>query len=427
DKNDLLFAFFAVASLLWASSWCTEGGRMPLLLAMLAMVMAVGTKPNAAALALGLLPFCIARIVRVRRTISIRDAALTLAAAALALLLLGGASYKLHAGGDAAPGASRDALFAYGDWQNLWQVPYLMLTVPFSRRANAVWVPWRGEYWFWPRYEIYFSHYGPLFTILVALLPLAIIASRRNPERAGERRIAGIAAVVSMVVMLPVVLRPVGFFGAFPRYFGYVVPLVVCWTVPPFFLRVRERAHAARITALALAVLIVFFAAHAVEYAVNDTFAPLKYVRWMREHPGRRDIAFNRNRAASVIDRVAGPYDGIAIDGAFETWSYPAWGEHLTRRVIFLPPDATPDTIPPDVQWVAIDRSWNALWGNPGFTDMGKLWRFIGRGKATPEDLRLYELLKRDPRFRLLFRDEQANQAVFLRRGARPSPPPSAP
>src|SRR4051794_16013080 len=422
DKNDLMTAFFCGATLLWGARWFARGGRMPLLLAILSLALAVGTKQYGAAIGVGLAPFAVTRLIRDLRSRSmrVRELLAYIGAGVLALALLGGASYvyaRVPASpASAAPDAHRViAPFAYGDWANIWQVPYLILTAPFSPQERGVWAPWSHTYWYWPRYEIYFSNYGYLFSLLAVAAPFVAFAWRRRPDApaALERRTAAIASAVAIVLMLPVVVRPRGIFaGAFPRYAAFIVPVVICWALPPLLARMRTRP---RIAAALLAGLAALFVIDAADCAVNDNFAPLDYVLRMRAHPGSREVYFESNRAASVVDRLAGPRDTIAVDGTFDTWVYPAYGAQLTRRIVYLDANASGDTIPVGVRWVIIDRSWNTRWTNKAFTDLGKKYEYYGTGSPRAEDLRLFDRLRADPRFRLVFRDRANNQAVFER------------
>jgi hypothetical protein len=433
DKNDLMTAFFCGATLLWGARWCARGGRMPLVLAITSAALAIGTKPNGAAVAVCLAPFVLVRVVRLWRSMTLRDAGFTLTGGALAFLLLGGASYIFAASSHVSPigvqlgQRSGAESVTYGDWQNLWQVPYLALAEPFSRNDFAVWVPWRHESWFWPRYEIYFSSAGPLFTVLVLLLPIAIVRLHRRGDStaASEQNVASLAAVLASIIVLPAAMRPLGFFaGAFIRYCAFVIPLVVCWTVVPAYQYLG--AERRRLAAIATAGLALFFAVEAADNAVNDNFAALDYVLWTRAHAGSRTVYFDKRRAASIVDGIAGPKDTIAIDGAFGTWVYPAYGSQLTRNVVYLTPQSTPDSIPLSARWVIVDRSWNVTWSNPRFTDMGKFWQYIGHGSPSADDVRLLNLLLHDRRFRLIYYEPRMNQAVFWRVSAGPSPPYAA-
>lgn len=419
DKNDLMTAFFCGATLLWGARWYARGGRMSLLLAILSLALAAGTKQYGAAIGAGLAPFVVIRLSRDLRSRSmrIRELLTYVAVAIAALALLGGASYVYARIPASSPSAAPDAHriiapFAYGDWANIWQVPYLILTAPFSPQQRGVWAPWAHSYWYWPRYELYFSNYGQLFTLLAIAAPFIAFACRRRPDAfaAAERRAAVIASIVAIVFMLPVVVKPRGFFaGAFPRYAAFIVPIVVCWAMPPLFAYLRTRP---RIAAALLAGLAVLFVIEAADCAVSDNFAPLDYVLRMRAHPGSRQIYFEPNRAASVVDRMAGPRDTIAVDGAFDTWVYPAYGAHLTRRIVYVDEN---ETVPADARWVIIDRSWNARWTNKAFTDLGKYHDCYGTGSLRPDDVRLFDRLRADQRFRLVFRDRANNQAVFQR------------
>jgi hypothetical protein len=415
DKNDILLCFLAVCALLWGARWCAHGGKMPMLLTIVALAIAGGTKPNAAAVFVALVPFLLMRW----RSVRARDLAATAAVAALAFLLLGGIAYidiVRHAGAPmavkvAGVKAGGGLLIEWGDFANLWQVPYLILTVPFVPRATAVWVPWRGEFWYWPHYEIFFSHYGALITILAILAPFC--AWRIAPSR--ERFVATAAAGLAAAIILPLHMLPQGMAAAsMPRYVAFLLPIIVCWSVPPLIDGLRARATPLLANTFAAAI-VAFFLLSAIDVAVNDRFAPLPFVRWAAQHPGTRQTWFIRNRAALIVDRHAGPNDTIAIDGGFDTWSYPAFGAHLTRRVIFLPDPATPNDVPPDARWVVIDRSWNRIWEDPRLTDMGKFWQYVGHGKPLPQDTRLLLALEHDPRFALVFYDPRANQAVFER------------
>jgi len=432
DKNDLMTAFFCGATLLWGARWCARGGRMSLFLAIASAALAIGTKPNGAAVAVCLAPFALMRIVREWRSTKFRDVASMLIGGGLAFLLLGGASYIFAASSHVSPigvqlgqrsGAGAESV-TYGDWQNLWQVPYLALAEPFSRNDFAVWVPWRHEGWFWPRYEIYFSSAGPLFTVLVLLLPIAVIKLRRRGESATatERNVASMCAALASIIVLPTAMRPLGFFaGAFIRYCAFVIPIVVCWTVVPAYLYLSAPERR-RLAIIATAGLALFFVVEAADNAINDNFAPLDYALAMRSDPTSRMPYFDKRRAANIVDRVAGPADTIAIDGAFGAWVYPAYGPQLTRSIVYLNRESTPDSIPIRARWVIVDRSWNVTWSNPRFTDMGKFWRYIGHGSPSADDVRLLNLLLHDARFRLIYYEPRMNQAVFWRVGYGPPP-----
>jgi hypothetical protein len=389
DKNDVLVAALCVAAIVWAT-------RSPAL-TIIALAIAGGTKPTAVAVLIAVVPFVIRRI-------RLREIALAI----VAFLLLGGIAYIDifgfgHAGAGGAP-AGLEGSAQYGDFANLWRVPLLALLVPFEPKPNAVWVPWRHEYWYWPHYEVFFSHYGALVSILVVFA--VICALRRNaPNR--ERTIGTAAALIAAALLLPLVMRPLGMFAAMPRYVAFVLPVIVCWSVSPMIELLRARS--ALIAKTFIGAIVAFFVVSAFDVAVSDRMAPLRFVWWEARHPGDRHVWFMPNRAASVADRLAGPNDTIAIEGGFDTWTYPAFGAHLTRRVVTI----RDGIVPPDAQWVVIDHAYNRLWGN--IADMGKFWTAVGRAKPPQSEERLLLELERDPRFAEVFYDPRVNQAVFRR------------
>jgi hypothetical protein len=421
DKNDLMAGFFAVCALLWGARWAAGGGWLSMALLATALTTGAGTKPQQGAILVGLAPFLVARLVRDLR----RDRTAVLRYLVLAIVavlwfgLTGGAAYVYNAAHESSPlevqigaadGSAPTGVFQWGDWSNLWQFPYLLLTVPFSKLPSAVWVPWRGEYWFWPHYEIYFSHFGVLMSLLMLALPFAAYwFGREESGRRHERLVYSLAALLAFGLTLPVQFRPIGFFGSFPRYLLFVLPLIAGWTVAPVFRFLLSRG-ASRVALLMLSGIFAFWA---VRLAQRDAFAPLEFVRWAAMNPGTRAVYFSPNRAASVADRLAGPHAKIAIDGSFDTWIHPAYGAELSRPVVFI---AGAAAIPPDAEWVIVDRSWAAIWGHPLLTDMGTYWKYRSRGRPTPADLAVFQGLQADPRFALVYRDERLNQAVFWRR-----------
>jgi hypothetical protein len=421
DKNDLLTGFFSVTALLFGARWCVAGGRTAMALLILSLVCGVGTKPNLAAIAVGLAPFLLMRLWKQRP--GVRGIAMTTAFSIVTFVLCGGWSYLANWMTSGAPGGIRAgsvaigsaaAAIPYGDWFNLWQFPYLLLTIPFSKSQHGVFVPWEGEYWFWSHYELYWSHYGFLFTAAVLFLPFAVRRYRRE-GMSRERTVASVAAVIATLLMLPVASRPIGFFGTYSRYLLFLVPIVYGWTAAPLVAELAQK-RLRRALQVTLGVLALAMSFYAVMALINDRFAPLEFVVWARKNPGTRMVWFMPSRAASVADRRAAPDETMAIDGAFDTWTWPAYGRQLSRPVIFLPQGIDPRAISPQVNWVIIDRSWSAFWSDPELTTMGKMWGRVGKGTPPPADVELLEKLKRDPNWNLVFRNPQANQAVFRRK-----------
>jgi len=117
----------------------------------------------------------------------------------------------------------------------------------------------------------------------------------------------------------------------------------------------------------------------------------------------RRRIYFNAERAASVVDTLAGPDDVIALDSGIDGWVYPAFGKDLTRPVHLLLNGPGPVTIPADAKWVVIDRGFNIIWERPDFRNMGQFWACINRGVPSEEDRRVATAMAADKAFRLVY------------------------
>jgi hypothetical protein len=401
-KNDLMVAALAVAGVVAAGRFFTTGQLTPLFLSAAAFAAAVGTKPQAAIVALAVIPFVLWRLRGARAIASI------VAFSIIAFLLLGGVVYianLTHRGESKDTGAlAIGTALPYGDFSNLWQAPYVIAAAPFSTNEFALRVPWETSPWFWRRYELYFAHLGIPFAICLVLLPLAIFAFARRAT--AEAKAMSTAMFVALLVILPTHFDPHGMFTiSLPRYMLFFVPVVLAWTLGPL-----ERWHVA-----VVAVLLLFFVYYAIDFTRNDRFQPWPYVVWAAKHPGTRVVPFDVNRAALVFDRHAGPNDTVAIDAAFGSWIYPAFGKTLERKVEFIAHGPGAPQIPDDAQWVIVDRGFQAVWQNPEFRDLSQARQFLMRGKPTPDDLRVINSLLADRRFQTVYYDRNTNQAVFRR------------
>ena len=423
-KNDLMVAFFMVAAGVAAGRWITTSDLRAFVLMAAAFGGGIGTKPQAAALAVCALPFVTVPAVRAVLRRGWRVGVLLLIVSVAAFLLLGGAVYVgnfLHEGGilDAKQGATETVeIIPYGDWANLWQGPWVLVAAPFSRSSFALSVPWSSNPWFWRPYEIYFSHLGVIFSLCAIALPFALVALARGggePRARYERVVLTIAFTAAFAVMLPVGFKPHGLYTiSLPRYALFFVPVVFAWTLVPL-VDLAGKVHRRGALALLLAIGATY-AVYAAKSAENDTFAPLEYVFWARGVPGTRAPAFDANRAASVVDRRAGPHDTIALDAAYGTWIHPAFGADLQRPVVFIPPGGGPPRIGDDVDWVAIDRAYEIVWGHPDFRDLGDARRYLLRGKPSADALRVMEHLERRSDFERVFYNQSMLQAVYRRR-----------
>jgi hypothetical protein len=430
-KNDLLMSSMILGAAMWGARWAVRGGLMPFLLVWSCVCMAVGTKLSSPFLIAGLVPLLLWRIVVLWRGPGLgslfsgsKRRILAVVGVVVALsLLLGSATYLTNLRVLHTPFPTQtDYGFheGYGDWANLWRFPYLLLTRPFSANDGAVWVPWRNEYWFWPKWNIYMSEFGAVTTLLVLLLPFAIwrYGRKGDVETRRERFAACVVGVITFAFIMPLQLRPLGFFAVFVRYLMYAPPLIAAWTAAPMLKELIERTpRFPQVGWGILAAISGLFLFEANRAAKNDNFAPLAVVAQAMDNPALdRTIPMRPTNAGSFVDRVAGPNDVVAFDGEFDAWTYPIFGRNLTRTVVplHLVP-GVPMEIPPEVKWVVIDRNWNMIWGAPDFHDMGQVPTLLFRGRVTEIDMQLFRQLSADRRFRLVYHFRPLMQAVFER------------
>ncbi|MEA2490725.1 MAG: hypothetical protein QOH21_2517 [Acidobacteriota bacterium] len=390
DKNDVMAAVLAIGALFWSARWCAEGGRAAAMLAIVCAAMAVGTKMTAGAVLLAIVPFGIAALLR--RKPRPRDIAASALFTALAFLLLGGWVFVQNVLAPAAQASSVTAgvpTAAYGDWRNLWELPYALVRVSLGFHA-----PWP-----WPKHDLFFSHYGALFGLAMLALPFCVIRYRRAGSR--ERTIGSLAALLGFAILLPIVQLPRLATGAIARYGVFVLPFVLAWTIVPVVRELELRFP--RYARAALAVIAIVFVLEAVDIARNDTFVPLEYARWAAAHPGTRETVYARTRATLAVDRLAAANDTVAVFGGSDVWLYPAYGRQWTRRVIHLPYNANSAraAIPDAARWVVVDQAPATLL------------------HPTPAELAFFDGMRRDGRFTLAWRNATFNQAVFQRTATR--------
>ena len=399
-KNDLLTGALAATAVYWSARWCVHRGALPAILAILCGVTAVGTKMTAGAIAIAIAPFGLAALVR--RPPRLRAFAGAVAFALVALLLCGGWVFIVNAT-ESDPQGHRTAAGVptarYGDWALLWELPFVILRVSLGLGSD---IPWTGKHWPWLPYDLFGPHFGPLVAVCMLAAPVCIWRFRREGEDdlRRERLIATVAALVAVAILLPIVNSPRSAAQAVVRYALFVLPVVIGWTIPPL------TRLGSRFAPAVLLVLIGNFALQGTMTAIDDEHAPLAYARWCAANPATRRVHTPPVRAASVADQLAGPRDKIVVGGGDDTWIYPAYGAALAREVEVL---RDPRRIPRDAQWITIDE----IPHRPS--------------RATPSELRLFELIRQNREFVLVYRDERFNQSVFRRRQltARSAAPPA--
>lgn len=431
-KNDILMAAVTLNALIWLGRYAVRGGPGSAVIGGVSVALAVGTKFHGLFLVLAstVLVWNAWRNGVWRPT----PIAATLQAvgAGVGFLLLGGAQYvaNLASTGNltgilqiATPNAMNTVAYpAY------WQVPrltWMLLAAPLFTRGQYFTVPWSGEQWFWPAYELYFSHYGVHVSVLILLLPLGVWWARRRLDALTRTELTGIsiAGLVLVVLNMLMGLRPYGGFAFIPRFLFFSLPILLVWTWCP---AVSYVSRARRLTWLPLAVSLALPIAYIGVTVHRDRFSPLEYVELLWRHPDWRRTIFHTDwRAASFVDRIAAPDAGVAIDSGYDGWTYPLWGERISRNVRPILNDEERYVPGPGIQWVAVDRAFPIVWGHPGFTDMSLASRYIDRGAVADHEVRVYRSLMKNPDFERVYFYADRFQAVFRR--VRPVPAPMNP
>lgn len=428
DKNDLVASAFFLQAMLWGSIWAARESLAAAISTIVALMLGFGTKPHGGLVAIAVLLPVIVGSIRRKRLCAARHPLPILAAIVFVVFpLLGGASYVnaiLFSRGPLGQIAMSSDKAGYGEWANLLWFPPLVLTAPFSSHPLEVWVPWRDEYWFWPRYELYFSHFGALFTVLVVAVPPLAWLVRRSARKMHDplvtQEMIGVIVSCAFAVGLIVLIRytPFGFFSAFPRYILFLPAVLIAWAIPALiFLTGRVRRIGDSAPALVIIALIVWFGSSAVDYGRHDRFAPLAAVLAMaRGTMYPRAVPF-AVRGEVVVDSLAGPDDHIALDGAMDSWVQPLFGRELRRQVDFIAPGPGPVEIPTDATWVVTDRVFKQAWLHPEFANLGQWRRYLGRGPLDADDRRIFEYCRSHPDdWDLVFSDEASATTAFRRK-----------
>ncbi len=424
-KNDVLFAFFMLSFLHWAALWGPDGKPRELVLALLSLGLAFGTKANA----LFLIPVFAGIVWHFRGRLRPRAGSpgrlVAWGAGLLLLFVLTGSAWPLlnkawcgHWLGDFArvggvDGFESNAVPRYIGFANLWRFPILALLRPFASGVDRVWVFWRHEYWWWPGNRSLYCHFGWLCSLLPALLPFGIRQHRREDGEAPAFRVFLSAGILGFVLFcLPQRYRVDGMFCGFPRALLCIPVLVALWTLLPVLAWLRERKWTL-LSVLAGLGLLAYYGGQSYTYLRYDETKSYQELVWCLDHPDHPK-QFGLYQA---FNQVAGPSDPVAYDGGFGGFFYPLYGPDLARPLRFIPHGAHPLPVPEESKWVVIDRAWNVGWSHPGVRSTAEFGRPIQRAPSE-EDLELFGQLFADPAWALVYNDPGMNQAIFVRRSA---------
>jgi hypothetical protein len=351
-----------------------------------------------------------------------RQAAVLAAGAAALFMLLGGAQYVANtaatghlSGIEQVPTANAVNTVAFPAFGQVPRFLWMLLAAPFLTAGQYFMVPWSSELWFWPAYELYFSHYGVHVSVLVLLLPLGIRWTRRTLDPAAWTEITAISVPALFLVGLNALIgiRPYGSFAFIPRFLFFALPVLLAWTWCPWvahFARVRRASLVPLAAALAIPI------AYAGMTVTNDGFTPFSYVRHLWSHPEqRRDVFHTSWRAATAFDRMAPAKTTVAVDAGYDGWTYPLYGASLSRTVTMIvnaPEAYVPEA---DIDWVVVDYAFPIVWGHPQFQSMAVADRYLSTGTPSARELRVFRSLSANPDFKLVYVFLARMQAVFQR------------
>jgi hypothetical protein len=272
-----------------------------------------------------------------------------------------------------------------------------------------------GKEWFWPEYNLIYSHYGWLFgfALLAALAVLAAGIFHKGPARRfpPEQWICLWSSSFLAYFVLSRNYAYDGGFNTFPRILLFVLPPILAAGCLPLL------AMARRPWIPAIAALLVLGGATASAYE-HDMVAPNIYLDDLWLHPEkRRWVLVAPNRIPCVLDRLAGPKAVVVADCTYLTWLTPLWGEGFTRDVRLVQWQAGRPQIPPNAEWVVIDNISGTMWGNGhevrSAEDFAQAFR---HGVPTERDTRLFPILKADPAWEVVMASPLGEQAIFRRR-----------
>lgn len=415
-KNDTFECGLTLAALRLAAMWIpTRAPWLPFASAA-AAVMAIGFKLSGGIVGVVTAAIlCRGFLVRRSETGPHALAKFTFAAMAFALLL-GGFSFAYNLATIHRP--FLNIVFEppmMWHYENLWRYLYVSVVAPYATSLSRaeVSVPWGDRPWSVVADDPFFSNFGVVVPILLGSLPFALFRYRGQASTARFERAMTILpclAVYGVIVGLDSV--PVGFYVGSTRFLLFLPAILADLTLAPAVRELATRKAVAGLAIIGLATGLLVFEAYT--YAYQSETGVVRLALEVMSRPALRR-AGQQPRAAYVVDRVARAKDVVAMDAGYDSFNYPLYGEGLTREVRYLHGDRPePIKIDDDVRWVAIDRGWHCMFGNPEFRDFGD-WRYFARGEPTPTDRRVYDLVKTDPRFKLVWENPMLNQAVFVR------------
>jgi len=272
-----------------------------------------------------------------------------------------------------------------------------------------------GVEWYWPEYNLIYSHFGWLFGPAL-LLALGVVAARLlrrwpGPPAPREHWLCFGGAALLAALLLARNYAYDGGFNTFPRFVLFLVPAVLA----AGFLPLLARLNRPRWTAVGA--VLVLAGSTGLAFS-RDMVAPYVYLKDLWDNPGkRRWVLVGPNRTPCILDRLAGPRSVVAADCTYQTWLAPLWGKDLSREVRLIEwVDGRP-RIPQGAEWVVIDNVSGVVWGNGQHVQNAEDFaRAFRRGIPSDRDRRLYPILAADPTWEVVMASPLGEQALFRRK-----------
>ena len=272
-----------------------------------------------------------------------------------------------------------------------------------------------GVEWYWPEYNLIYSHFGWLFGPAL-LLAMGVVAARllrrwAGPPAPREHWLCFVGAALLAALLLDRNYAYDGGFNTFPRFVLFLVPAVLA----AGFLPLLATLNRPRWTTVGAVLVLV--GSTGLAYS-RDMVAPFVYLKDLWDNPGkRRWVLVGPNRTPCILDRLAGPKAVVAADCTYQTWLAPLWGKDLSREVRLINWAGGQPHIPRGAEWVVIDNVSGVVWGNgQQVQDAEDFARAFRRGIPSDRDRRLYQILAADPNWEVVMASPLGEQALFRRK-----------
>lgn len=346
----------------------------------------------------------------------------------MGIILLGGANQLylfVHTGNPFGIYKTGEQAFSVSAFSLIDPFRFLALVAlaPYIASIQTIRMPWNGVEWYWPEYNLFFSHFGYAFILILgtALVSILFLGPwlRRTFPKSREARSWSLLALLAFAMITTHRYPYAGGFNTVARLTLFLVPALLAIGLLPLLDRTfGHRIVPSWIRGTILGAVTVLCIVSAMQAYIHDLHAPLAYVVDLWQHPEKRRWIFvEPNRLPSRLDRMAGPEDVIATDLTDHAWLHPLWGEYLSRKVLIISWQGNHAVIPEEAKWVVADNVASGIWGRGlSIRSAGDFARAKGWGLASPRDTALFRQLQYDPHWTLILSSTSGEQCLFQRR-----------